>query len=194
MKEEIQTKKLNFGCGIYKKEGYVNLDWDEKVKPDVVHDFNKFPYPFEDNTFEEIEAIHVIEHLDRPFAVMGELHRILKPGGLFIIKVPHFSRGFTHAEHAHGFDVTFPLYFSKEFSTKFSGYTGTDFKLKQLTLRWSAFLHLLPGLGYGIVAIGILKLLNMIISFLANLSPNFCSRIWCFWVGGFEEIEFQLNK
>ncbi len=194
MKESIQLKKLNLGCGIYKKEGYINMDWDEKVKPDVVHDFNKFPYPFADNAFDYIEAIHVIEHLDRPFSVMSELRRILKPGGTLLVRVPHFSRGFTHAEHAHGFDVTFPLYFNKEFSLKFSGYTGTDFKLEKLTLRWAAFLHLLPGLGYGTVTIVVLKMLNYVISFLANVSPNLCSRIWCFWVGGFEEIEFQFKK
>ena len=187
-------KKLNLGCGIYKKEGYVNLDWDEKVQPDVVHDFNAFPYPFPDNTFGLIEAVHVLEHLDRPFSVMAELHRILKPGGLLIIKVPHFSRGFTHVEHAHGFDVTFPLYFDKDFSSVFSGYTGTDFRLQKLVLRWSAFSHLLPHLGYGKVTVGVLHGLNVILSFLANLSPNFCSRIWCFWVGGFEEIEFQFDK
>ena len=75
-----------------------------------MHDLNHLPYPFRDAAFDVIEASHVIEHLDRPFAVMKELHRLLKPGGVLHIKVPHFSRGFTHAEHAHGFDVTFPLY------------------------------------------------------------------------------------
>jgi SAM-dependent methyltransferase len=191
---EEKLKKLNLGCGIYRKEGYVNLDWDEKVKPDVVHDFNEFPYPFSDNTFDLVEAIHVIEHLDRPFSVMAELHRILKPGGLLIIKVPHFSRGFTHAEHAHGFDVTFPLYFDKKFASKFSGYTGTDFRVEKISMKWSAFHHLLADVGYGKVIIGIFKILNFVFSFFANLSPNFCSRIWCFWVGGFEEIEFQFYK
>ncbi len=63
-----------------------------------------------------VEASHLLEHLDRPFLAMKEMHRILKPGGQLIIKVPHFSRGFTHAEHAHGFDVTFPNYFNKKFS------------------------------------------------------------------------------
>ena len=42
---------------------------------------------------------------------MREIHRITKPGGTVRIWVPHFSRGFTHAEHKSGFDVTFPYYF-----------------------------------------------------------------------------------
>ena len=29
------------------------------------------------------------------------------------------------------------------------------------------------------------------ISAVANASPELCSRIWCNWVGGFEEIEFR---
>ncbi len=38
--------------------------------------------------------------------------------------------------------------------------------------------------------------LGIVIDLFANLSPWLCSRIWCYWVGGFEEIEFifQVNK
>ena len=35
---------------------------------------------------------------------------------------------------------------------------------------------------------------GIILDFLANLHPVFCSRIWAFWVGGFEEIEFHFVK
>jgi len=179
------------GCGETKKEGYINLDWQDFTKPDVKHDLNVLPYPFDENKFELIEAFHVLEHLDRPFSIMKEMHRILKPGGRLILKVPHFSRGFTHAEHSHGFDVTFPLYFNKNFTK--SGYFGVDFKLEKIRLSWMAFLHLLPSMGYGMFTISFLKILSSIISFLANISPNFCSRVWCFWVGGFEEIEFEFE-
>ena len=181
--------KLNLGCGETNKDGYVNVDWNKLANPDVVHDLNITPYPFTDNYFDLVEASHVLEHLDKPFRIMKEIHRILKPGGKLLVKVPHFSRGFTHAEHAHGFDITFPLYFNKNFTK--SGYIGIDFKLYSLELHWLALLHLLPYMGYGKTMIIFLRFLNKIVSFLANLSPAFCSRIWCYWVGGFEEIEYN---
>ena len=179
--EQQKETKVNLGCAGYPKEGYVNVDWLKSLSPDIVHDLNVFPYPFKEGSIDLVEASHVIE-------VMKEVHRILKPGGKFIVKVPHFSRGFTHAEHAHGFDVTFPLYFNKNFAQ--AGYFGVDYKLEKMELHWLAFFHLLPFMGYGSSTIALLKIVHTIISGLANLSPAFASRIWCFWVGGFDEIEF----
>src|SRR6266568_4768533 len=187
MNHEHTAKKLNLGCGVLKKEGYVNVDWDKNYNPDVVHNLNALPYPFKENSFELIEAFHVLEHLDKPFDIMREFHRILKPGGRLIIKTPHFSRGFTHSEHCHGFDVTFPLYFRKDFAG--SGFTGVEFKVEKLELHWSAFRYLLPNLGYGEASAAAIAILDKTFSFLANLNLHLCSRIWCYWVGGFEEIE-----
>lgn len=188
---DTNLKKLNIGCAGFKKPGYVNLDWQSIVEPDVSHDLNVYPYPFKDNEFDVIEAFHVIEHLDRPFSVMKELHRILKPGGVLSIKVPHFSRGMAHPEHAHGFDITFPNYFNPHFRDV--GYFGVDYELISLRMQWSAFPHILKKMGYGVLMIQSMKVLNAILSFVANVSPAFCSRIWCFWVGGFEEISFKLR-
>jgi len=155
---------------------------------DKVFNLNQFPYPFEDSSFDEIKAFHVIEHLDDPFTVMKELYRIVKPNGIVHVKVPHFSRGFTHAEHKGGFDVTFPQYFNPNFTK--SGFYGITLKLEKMKLNYIAFFHLMKYLNINPVVIGILKVLRVIINFFANLSPMFCSRFWCFWVGGFEEIEF----
>jgi SAM-dependent methyltransferase len=185
---EQTSKKLNLGCGEHHKDGYINLDWQPLTKPDVTHNLNEFPYPFEDNTFDLIEAFHVLEHVDKPFEVMKEMHRVLKPEGILHLKVPHFSRGFTHAEHEHGFDLTFPHYFNKKFTK--SGFYGVEFHFVKMELHWMAFFHLLAFMGYSKGIIKSLRVLNTIISFLANLSPALCSRIWCYWVGGFEEIEF----
>ncbi|MFT7644534.1 MAG: SAM-dependent methyltransferase [Candidatus Paceibacteria bacterium] len=185
-----ENTKLNIGCAGYKKEGYINLDWQSIVVPDVNHDLNSFPYPFEDNQFELIEASHILEHLDRPFSVMTELHRILKPGGKLLIRVPHFSRGMTHPEHSHGFDVTFPNYFDRRFEK--IGFYGVEFEHVSTLLQWHAFPHIAKEMGVGVISRSIVSVCNSVFNSLAKLSPFFCSRVWCFWVGGFEEIRFEL--
>ncbi len=47
------------------------------------------PLPFADASFDAVYAIEVFEHLARPFDVMSEIHRILKPGGKIIFSVPN---------------------------------------------------------------------------------------------------------
>lgn len=185
------TRKLNLGCGESLRKGYVNVDWHAATGADIVHNLNDFPYPFENNSFEEIVAFHVLEHLDRPFDVMRELHRLLVPHGTLYLKVPHFSRGFTHAEHRHGFDLSFPKYFDSTFSR--SGYFGVDYELQKCELHWLAFFDLMPHYGYGPTFIRVLKSINWFISGLANINAHLCSRIWCFWIGGFDEIEFEFK-
>jgi SAM-dependent methyltransferase len=182
-----ETRRLNLGCGEFKKAGYVNVDANALIHPDVVHDLNCFPYPFSSEQFNLIEADHVLEHLDQPLLAMKELHRLLEPGGKLVVRVPHFSRGFTHADHKRGFDVTFPYYFNPAFK---GGYVGVEFRLERLRLVWFAQPYLKRSvLSPPVYYTGVLA--GKIIDFFANLSPVLCSRWWCFLVGGFEEIEFH---
>jgi len=181
-----QSRKLNLGSGEFLKDGFVNVDYYSISKPDVSHDLNQFPYPFEDNFFELVEADHVLEHLTDPFKVMGELFRICASGATIHIRVPHFSRGFTHADHKRGFDVTFPYYFNPTFRP---GYQRIPLELVQMQLRWFAQPYLKKTfLPMPLFITG--RVIGAIIDFFANLSPWLCSRLWCFWVGGFEEVEF----
>lgn len=129
------TTKLNLGCGEFKKNGYINVDYYSVSEPDIKHDLNQLPYPFDDNQFNLIEAEHLLEHLSNPFQIMKELHRIGKDGCLIRIKVPHFSRGSAHPEHKRGFDVSFPLYFDPSFK---GGYQGVVLDLIKMRLRWFA--------------------------------------------------------
>lgn len=56
---------------------------------DEVHccDFND-PLPLENSTADIVICSHVLEHVPRPPFTVGELARILKPGGLMLIGVP----------------------------------------------------------------------------------------------------------
>ncbi|HPN88251.1 MAG TPA: methyltransferase domain-containing protein [Candidatus Omnitrophota bacterium] len=69
----------------------VTLDIDSEHNPDVVHDLMEEPYPFKDNTFEEIIAHHVLEHLDKLTVFMNEIHRVCKTQGKIYIEVPHHT-------------------------------------------------------------------------------------------------------
>lgn len=69
-------KILDIGCGNNKMKGAIGIDRVALPEVDIVHDLNSFPYPFEDNTFDEIYAAHIVEHLDSIIRVMEELHRI----------------------------------------------------------------------------------------------------------------------
>jgi SAM-dependent methyltransferase len=191
MNQQNSPIKLVLGCGETRREGSLHIDQNELANPDIQHNLNTFPYPFEDHSVSHIEAFHIIEHLEDPFDVMRELHRILIPGGSVHIKVPHCSRGFTHSQHKSGFDVSFPLYFSKAFTK--SGYFGVDFDLQSMKLNWLANMHLLPFIGVPAWQIITLKGLHRCITTLANLNPYVCSRFWVFAVGGFDEIEFKFT-
>lgn len=86
-------KKLNVGCGLDYRPGWVNLDNAEVPKVDVVHDLKKLPLPFKENEFDLIYVSHVIEHFDINciIALMNEFHRILKPEGVLHVRVPYYN-------------------------------------------------------------------------------------------------------
>ena len=83
--------KLNLGCGHRKMPGYVNVD--KFGDPDVRHDLEVVPWPWPDSSVEEVQLIHVLEHLgqdpDDFIAIMKELYRVCVPGALIRIHVPH---------------------------------------------------------------------------------------------------------
>jgi SAM-dependent methyltransferase len=190
VERKIAGTKLNLGCGNFAKPGFINVDRRELAGVDVIHDLARIPYPFPDEQFELIEADHVLEHLPEVFNVMRELHRLLKPQGRVVIRVPHFSRGFSHPEHRRGFDATFPYYFDPIFP---GGYIGVHFIAESVRMRWFAQPYLKKSvLPAPLHLAG--SLCGKIIDVAANASPLVCSRLWCFFVGGFEEIEFVMRK
>ena len=85
--------KLNLGCGNKKIEGWVNVDKERLCNPNKLVDLEKFPWPWEDNSVDEVSLIHVLEHLgqttDTYLKIIKELYRICKPKAIIHIRVPH---------------------------------------------------------------------------------------------------------
>ncbi len=125
-----QPKILELGCGRTKHPNAVGIDRISLPGVDVVHDLNRCPYPFEDNTFDEVYAIHVIEHLDSILAVMEEIYRITKPNARVVVITPHHSDAIswqdpTHKWHLNSYSFS---YFEPTYHTNY--YTAARFVIK----------------------------------------------------------------
>ena len=55
--------------------------------------------PFASNSFDVVYSGHLIEHVDRPGAVLLEQARVVKPGGLVIVHFPYDDE--PYGEHRH---------------------------------------------------------------------------------------------
>ena len=110
----MTRKKLNLGSGSDTKDGWVNLNIVALPGIDVVHDIEKLPLPFEKDTFDEIVAQDILEHVDY-VPVLKDLHRILADGGKLHIRVPHYTsrNNYTDPTHKKRFSVSTFDYFAK---------------------------------------------------------------------------------
>ncbi|MFC1706273.1 methyltransferase domain-containing protein [Planctomycetota bacterium] len=144
-----EPRRLNLGCGTALRSGYVNLDVLELPGVDVVHDLRVLPWPFEDDSFEEVFAFHVLEHLPDTVKVMEEIWRILAPDGILDAEVPHArSVGFlSDPTHAARFTEKTFNYFTEESperpESSYNFYSHARFEivsLERLSVRYPRFL------------------------------------------------------
>ena len=90
---------IEIGGGHLVQAGWVNLDpvngtgeWRRPAQ--------EVPWPVADGGVEAIRAAHVLEHIpagEPRLAVMNEAHRVLRPGGVFEVRVPNALSGTWHA-------------------------------------------------------------------------------------------------
>ncbi len=82
--------KLNLGCGNRPLEGYIGVDLSERA--DIVCDIRKLEFA-ENNSVEEIIAIHVIEHFYKweVQPLLQEWRRVLQPKGKIILECPNLE-------------------------------------------------------------------------------------------------------
>lgn len=86
---EGSARKLHLGCGGNVLAGWLNSDYSPS-STEILRLDATAPFPFEDGVFDFIFSEHMIEHI--PYvggvAMLGECHRVLKPGGKIRISTP----------------------------------------------------------------------------------------------------------
>jgi hypothetical protein len=141
--------RLNLGCGMNRLEGYVNVD--RYGEPDVRHDLEVFPWPWTDDSVEEILLQHVLEHLGRDtdvyLGIIKEIYRVCADDAKIWISVPHHRHEYFFNDPTHVRAVTadgmglFSQRLNREWIARgFSNsplgvYLGVDFELVDLKLE-----------------------------------------------------------
>ena len=145
----MKRLKLNLGCG--EKRLYDHINVDKYGNPDIKHDLESFPWPWETNSVSDIVLIHVLEHLGKDveiyFGIFKEMYRICNHGAKIKIIVPHFRHQFFYDDPTHVRVVT-PLslqLFSKKLNKRWVEqgaansplglYLDIDFELKQTVVK-----------------------------------------------------------
>jgi len=106
--------KLNVACGFKHKEGYINVDIDSRVNPDVFADLER-GLPFGNDKIDEILTEQTLEHInpDKIHLVMNEFWRVLKNKGKLVVIVPIGKGWMNSPEHKCPFDEKSWLFFTE---------------------------------------------------------------------------------
>lgn len=95
--------KLDIGCGTRKVEGFVGVDAIEFEGVDVVHDMRVTPWPWEDDSVDEVLCSHFLEHLtgQERITFFNELYRVLKIGAKALMVTPDWSHASAYGDPTH---------------------------------------------------------------------------------------------
>ena len=85
--------KIHLGCGPDHREGWLNVDVNPDLRPDMVSRADSLP-TLADGCAEAIECCHLFEHLTitEARAALREWRRLLTPGGELRLELPDFAQ------------------------------------------------------------------------------------------------------
>jgi len=90
--------RLNLGCGNMRLDGWVNIDINPQVKPDICCDLLSVRHHFQPSSVDEILLIHSISYLRLWEAriFFKNALAMLKPGGRFVLEFPDAAKCAKH--------------------------------------------------------------------------------------------------
>lgn len=152
--------RLNLGCGMDRLDGYINVD--RFGAPDLRHNLEVVPWPWPDDSVDEVLLKHVLEHLGRDtdvyLDIWKELYRVCRDGATIRIAVPHHRHEYFYNDPTHVRAVTadgmtlFSQRLNRECiarglaNTPLGIYLGIDFEIADVKQKPSEIWHRLHAL------------------------------------------------
>ena len=100
LRRYAQGRLIDLGCGTApfadligdQVSTYHGLDlWPRSPRTVLAADIQQLTM-IRDETYDTAISLEVLEHVPAPWLAVDEIYRILKPGGYFVLTVPHLSR------------------------------------------------------------------------------------------------------
>ncbi len=100
---------LNLGCGHAKLDfpeaatarEVIGIDISPNSQADILHDLDSVPYPCDADSFDLVIMQDVIEHVRDVPAVLNEVYRVVRHGGIVRIRTPHYSSYYAYNDPTH---------------------------------------------------------------------------------------------
>lgn len=145
--------KLNLGCGVDYRDGWVNVD--KGYAPcDVKHDIEQCPWPWEDDSVDEVSLKHVLEHVEKECLpnIVRELGRVCRNGAIITVESPYALSDNFMTDPTHKLPITQRTleYFDK---SKPLGVNGAIYGWPQCLSIQTAMLRSNPPYGPDVVIV-----------------------------------------
>jgi SAM-dependent methyltransferase len=182
--DRIAGAKLDLGCGPRKRGAdYIGVDVVDQEGVDLVGDVFDVLARIPDGSLSRVFSSHFMEHIDDITRLVGELGRVIRPGGQLETVVPHFSNPYFYSDVTHRtpFGLYSMSYFVKEplFKREVPLYANPPlFALTAVDLTFKA-----PRPFYGRYALT--KLLGAVFN-LSRATKELYEGTLCFWFPCYE--------
>jgi glycosyltransferase involved in cell wall biosynthesis len=102
MEDALRTPiKLDLGCGSLQRPGFLGIDSRPTTATAIVADAQALPVA--SGVADEVFATCLLEHFDSPSRVLDEVHRVLKPSGRAVFRLPNLGTYSSHLDTTHRF-------------------------------------------------------------------------------------------
>jgi SAM-dependent methyltransferase len=92
---------LDIGCGPKKQAAQaIGIDRYPHTGVAIVADLER-GLPVADHSIDHVFAVHFLEHVHRLLPLLNDLHRVLRPGGILHVMVPHHASVNAVADPTH---------------------------------------------------------------------------------------------
>jgi len=180
---------VDIGCGTHPIAGrshdkVIGVDHQCYEEAEIVLDIGESPLPFENDSVDFIYCSHIIEHLDHKQRdhVLFECLRVLIPGGMMFVRVPHFSDIVLRTIYDH-------------LVVSYGAHTLQSVGNANWYSKNIPFFHVIGvGLNFHMRGFHQTTLFLRGINWFLNLSHRFSEAYVCLLFGGIEEVQYLLLK